>query len=418
MNTHSGNGNFSTSFGIQPFLSCDDFDFKAPEVQTDLSIYGSLPNIYIWNKPFYVGADPDPNWVKMFQGMYTCNTVIDGVMGSKGGTEDYKRAILSEALIHRAFAYFSLVNCYAKQYDEATSSTDPGVPLVLEAKLFVDLTRRPVSEVYAQIINDINTAIPGLPDKQAINFRPNKPSAYALLSKVYLNMRNFSEAERYADLTLAIANDIYDFNDAVAGTSFTFVSQFNDKQVLLRKTSDGQYAAPQLSDDLLGLLEPGDLRDVLFVRNGTNFSPAFTGKGYWSREKYTGADRPAVGLTTTDTWLIKAECAARLGRKDDAVTILNDLRKKRFRPANYVALNPTTANEALQLVVNERRREFFGTGMRWFDQKRFNKDPQLAKTVTRVFNNKTYTLEPNTDKYVFPLAQLLIDQNPEMVQNP
>jgi hypothetical protein len=158
---------------------------------------------------------------------------------------------------------------------------------------------------------------------------------------------------------------------------------------------------------------------VLFVRPGNKFNPAFTGQGFWSRENYAGyPDREAVGLTVNETMLIKAECLARAGKKDEAVAILNQIRKFRFKPADYVDLTAASADEALQLVVNERRREFFGSGMRWFDQRRLNKDPMFVQTVTRVFNGNTYKLEPNSNSYVFPLANLLISQSPEMVQNP
>ena len=64
------------------------------------------------------------------------------------------------------------------------------------------------------------------------------------------------------------------------------------------------------------------------------------------------------------------------------------------------------------------RREFFGSGLRWFDQRRFNKDASLAQTKTRTFVGTTYTLEPNSNGYVFPMANLLIVQNPEIEQNP
>jgi hypothetical protein len=98
--------------------------------------------------------------------------------------------------------------------------------------------------------------------------------------------------------------------------------------------------------------------------------------------------------------------------------MLNTLRKFRFKPADYVDLTASTSEEALGLVINERRLEFFGSGMRWFDQRRLSKDPQLAQTFTRTFNNTTYTLEPNSNGWVFPMANLLISQNPELKQNP
>lgn len=170
---------------------------------------------------------------------------------------------------------------------------------------------------------------------------------------------------------------------------------------------------------MLDLLGTKDLRYRLFVRSGNSFRPAFTGQGFWSRENYSGSpDKSAVGLSVNETWLIKAECLARAGKKDEAVNMLNTLRKLRFLPADYADISAATAAEALQLVVDERRREFFGSGLRWFDQRRLNKDPQFAKTVSRAFNGNTYTLTPNSNNYVFPLANILIAQNPEIEQNP
>lgn len=408
-----------SAFGSAPLVSCDDVEFTAPEIQNNIKANVVQTATYTWRKPFYTDLMQDNDWNFLYAGMYTYNMVIDGVMDSKGGDQLLKQTILAEALMHRAFTYFNLANLYGKQYDVATAETDPAVPLLLKAVLFVDLKRASVKQVYEQVMTDIRTAIPILPLSQDINFRPNKASAYALLSKVYLNMRDFTNATAFADSTLALSNTLYNYNLAVAGSSYIFPSQFDDKQILLRKVPRGSYSAPQLSQEILGLLGTKDLRYQLFVKAGTSFYPSFTGLGFWSREKYSGSpDKPAVGLSVNETWLIKAECLARAGKKDDAVNMLNTLRKLRFLPADYTDLTATTAAEALQLVVDERRREFFGTGLRWFDQRRLNKDPQFAKTVTRSFDGGTYTLEPNSNGYVFPLANILIAQNPEMEQNP
>lgn len=408
------------AIGLAPILGCDDADLVAPEIQNALRTNNIQSAMYTWGKPFYIDLQTDNDWNALYAAMYTYNVVINGVMESKGGDLPYKNTILGEALVHRAFTYFMLANMYGKQYDAATADQDPAVPILVKPTLFVDLTRASVKTVYDQVLNDIRQAIPLLPVKQDINFRPNKAAAYALLSKVYLNMRDFTNAEAFADSTLALASNLNDYNTAVATTPYVFPTQFNDKQVLLRKISRQIYGALQLSQSLLDLLGTKDLRYVLFTKTGNNFYPAFTtGLGFWSREKYSGGnDKPAVGLTVNDTWLIKAECLARAGKKDEAVTMLNTLRKLRFRPADYVDLTATSTEEALQFVIDERRREFFGSGLRWFDQRRLNKDPQFAKTVTRTFNGNTYKLEPDGNGYVFPLANLLISQNPEMVQNP
>jgi hypothetical protein len=409
------------AYGLAPQMGCDDVDLFAPEIQNNFKTNLIQSAMYTWRKPFYTNLNDDYDWNYLYAAIYTFNMVIDGVMDSKGGDPVLKQTILAEALMHRAFNYFNLANLYGKQYDGATAETDPAVPVLLKAALFVNLKRAAVKQVYEQVMTDIRAALPMLPVQQDINFKPSKAAAYALLSKVYLNMRDFPNAAAFADSTLALSNTLYDYNVAVSGSSYIFPSQLEDKQILLRKGARQVVNTPQLSQSLLDLLGTKDLRYKLFVRPGTAFYPVFVGSGFWYRGNYANVpapDKTAVGLSVNETWLIKAECLARAGKTADAVDMLNTLRKFRFLPADYADLTAATPAEALQLVVDERRREFFGSGLRWFDQRRLNKDPQFAKTVTRVFNGVTYTLEPNSNGYVFPLANVLISQNPEMVQNP
>jgi hypothetical protein len=116
--------------------------------------------------------------------------------------------------------------------------------------------------------------------------------------------------------------------------------------------------------------------------------------------------------------LVKAECAARADDAGTAVDLLNKLRIKRFQTADYVALTAVDAPDALVKVVNERKRELFGRGFRWFDQKRLNKDVAFAASVTRTLNNVTYTLDPGSNRYLYPIGDKYILLNPELVQNP
>jgi len=409
---------FQKAIGLSPVLCSDDIDLTAQVIQDRIITNIIQQTMYTWGKPFYLDRNTDYDWDMLYNTNYYCNVVINGVLDSKNGLPETKNNILGEALIHRAFNFFMLVNMYAKQYDAASADKDPGVPLLTKPVLLGDLTRRSVKDTYDQILADIRQAIPLLPAKSTSNTRPSKAAAYALLSKVYLNMRDFTKAADFADSTLAISSQLYDYNIAAAGATLVFPAQLNDAQILLRKVPRTTFNTPQLSQPLLDLLGTKDLRYVLFARPGDKFYPGFTGLGHWSRSNYAGGDGNAVGLSVNETWLIKAECLARAGKKDEAVTLLNNLRKFRFRPADYADLSAATPDAALQLVVDERRREFFGTGMRWFDQRRLNKDALFAKKVTRVFNNVTYTLEPNGNGYVFPLASILITQNPEIVQNP
>jgi len=411
-------GKTETASGMPAVFSCDDVDFTAPEVANAVKLNTIYTQMYLWRKPFYSTIQDDYDWNNVYAAMYEVNTVIEGVMDSKNGTLAVRQAILGEALVHRAFAYFTLVNLYAKQYDEKTAATDPGIPLLLKAKLFVDLKRNTVKEIYDQILADTKTAIPFLPPTPDNMAKPSKSAAYALLAKTYLYMRSFGNAAAYADSALAIKSTLADYNTYVATSTYTFPTQFNDKEVILRRVPRSTYGAAQLSAGLLSLLSTNDIRYKLFVAPGSKLSPSFTGLGFYPRDKYNSGDKSAVGLTVPDTWLIKAECFARGGDKDNAIKMVNDLRKLRFSAADYADLTATDAADALRIVIEERRREFFGRGTRWFDQRRLNMDAFFAKPVTRTFDGNTYTLQPGSSGYTFPIAPILIAQNPEIEQNP
>ncbi|MBW8682972.1 RagB/SusD family nutrient uptake outer membrane protein [Chitinophaga rhizophila] len=403
------------SFSL-PMYSGDDTRFLDSSKQVAMQdIYA---NAYTWQPQYWSDIQGDVDWERLYKSIYTCNEILNGVMTSERGNDDQKRQLYAEALVNRAYFYWSLVSLYAKQYDAATAAADPGVPLLLTPDLFAPLKRASVSTVYDQIISDLKEAAPALPDLPDYNTRPSKAAAYALLARTYLGMRDFTNAMTYADMTLAIQNDILDLRNYATDIS-AFPYRLDNKEVIISKTATGFYFTSMQADtDLLSLLGSKDLRFTLFIRPGSNFAPAFTGYGFWrhrySRETNVINNGPGVA----EMMLIKAECAARNNDAATAIELLNKLREKRFLAADYTALEVGTAAEALKSVVDERKRELFGTGLRWIDQKRLSKDVAFATTVIRRFKGIEYTLEPNSNRYVYPIGQKYILLNPEIEQNP
>jgi hypothetical protein len=148
----------------------------------------------------------------MYKAMYIINTVITEVMASEGGTDAQKHKAYAEALVHRAFLYYTLVNIYAKQYDPATAKTDPGVPVLLDNKFFTSLKRWPVAAVYDQIVKDLQDALPDLPALPDVVTNPSQAAAFSILSKMYLNKREFPDAKRFADSALKLKSSLIDRN--------------------------------------------------------------------------------------------------------------------------------------------------------------------------------------------------------------
>lgn len=373
-------------------------------------------SVFKWADYIYADTEEDPDWAKLYKVVYICNQVIDGVMTSEGGTEAQKENIYAQAQVHRAFAYLNLVNVFAKQYDSTTASTDNGVPMLLKPDLYASLKRASVQQVYDQIIKDLNEAMLVLPYQQSNKAIASKVGAFGVMARTYLQMGNYDEAKAYADSALQKQNTLLDLNSYITNKT-SYPKKMYNSEVLLFKTLSNYGPVLPLSQHLLDLLGTKDLRYQLFTVPGTSFSwNTFAGRGY-SGYQLT-SDGLYTGPNVPEMMLIKAEGLARGGQYQEAVSLLNDLRKKRFAPADYTDLSASNKEEALQLVIDERQRELFGRGFRWYDQKRLNKEAAFAKTVTRTVKGTTYTLSPNDNHYVFPIANKYIILNPEIEQNP
>lgn len=397
-----------------PMLSSDDINLESNTNLQNL-LTGELQNIYTWAAEYYTSDQGDAGWDQLYNQVYVCNQITANVMGSANGTDAQKQSIYAEARVQRAVAYLTLVNLYARVYNAANAATDPGLPLLLSPDLFVPLNRTSVKQVYDQVILDLTEALPVLPDNPSNSLHPGKAAGYALLARTYLYMQRYSEAADYAARSLSFQHTLLDLKDYADGTKAYPRRLDNPEVILSKKVSKPGYIDLPLSTELMNKLTPEDLRYQLFTRGGNTFQPAFTGRGSY-RDKIFLQDNVTAGISVPEMMLIQAEGLARSGKKDEAMALVNELRRKRFLPAQYTALAAATSEEALHLVIDERRRELFGTGLRWFDQRRLSAEPALAETESRVFKGVTYTLVPG-DRYVYPIPPKNIELNPELTQN-
>lgn len=406
-------------------VASDDVDFKNELQITTLeasTFYSSFINAYKWSDQVFPDGERDYPMEGMYEALYYTNVIITEVMNSKKGTEAEKLAIKGEAQVHRAFIYLMLVNSFGKAYDATTSVTDLGVPIFTTPTVSQDITRATVQEVYNLILSDLNDAVnSGLkPVNSGLNLAfPSKASAYALLARTYLLMRNYPEAKANAEHALALQNRLTNLADFENGT---YPTKRFDPEIILSKSSFNtlQYSPMLLglSDELINSFDTNDLRYVMFTKPIADFDFSLTEGRVYAKETLTFEGRNA-GPTVPEMMLIKAECDARAGSAALAMQTINKLRESRFRTGENVILTATDNNDALLKVLAERRRELMGLGcFRWFDLKRLNKEPQFAKTISHSFKGQTLTLAPNSDRYQLPYAPILFQYAPNLQQNP
>ncbi len=419
--------NFKYTLSYQDIAS-DDIYMSDETQQNAIYETDKFIPIYTWADEIYSQAENDTEMNSVYQVIYNCNVVIDEVMDSKNGTDSEKLAIRAEALVHRADAYLSLVNVYGKPYNSATAATDQGIPLLTTPRVEGSLPRASVEQVYKQIIQDLDDAFEYLPDMPEYNFYPSKCAVYALKARTYLLMGNYSDAKTNAEEALKLQGDLEDLNLYI-GDVVSYPENLQDKEVILAKMpkttfSLSSYSAVDLvlNNDLLNLFDQdNDLRYLYFTRPMSELDVTYSGRVYFKNHLYSNSypkyESRNMGPCVPEMMLIEAECWAREGDGTEAMNLVNKLREYRYARGEDYSLSASTAKEALGYVLQERRRELMCHGLRWMDQRRLMNDPDFpTQTVTRVFQGKTYTLEPGSIRYTFPMGELYLEENPEIGQ--
>ncbi len=344
--------------------------------------------------------------------VYYANLSLDGLKTAPGaGTADYNN-VMGQALFYRAKNFFDILQEYAPVYDSAKAATDLGIVLRLESDITITSARASVKDSYNQVIADATAAIPLLPVTPLYKTRPSKPAAYALLARLYLSVSDYTDAGKYADSCLQLYNTIVDFNTLNYTASYPLVNYNND--VIFhcsQNVGGGSVSFNARVDSLLfKLYDTTDLRRKLFFTINADHTVSVKQTNFYNV--------CFSGLTIEEIYMIKAECSARAGDASGAMNFLNTLLRTRYITGTYVDKTAASADDALQIVLTERRKELLMHGQRWSDLRRLNKDPRFAKTITRVVKGQTYTLQPNSLQYTLPIPDDVISQAPTIIQNP
>lgn len=377
--------------------------------------------LYTFDSEVFGDGESDGLWEYSYNRIYTYNVIIQEVMGSTQATEDHKKQVRAEALMGRAFEYLTLVNAYGKHYDPATAATDPGVPLMLDEDINkTNLQRASVQAVYDQIKKDLDEAAFDLPERPVLNaFRASKPVGYGMLARMYLYMGNYEKALENAKISLEhnsalqsiLPYEVVDVNKWIGRINVPDRAN-NPENIYIRLApyTFGLSSSVYGSEDLIKLYDKEkDMRYLLYFTR--YIDGVDSDYDFWAPFLYTN-----MAMATPEIYLIAAECEARIGKIENAMKYINTLRDNRIK--DNVALTASTKQEALKLVLEERRRELTFVGCtRLIDLKRLNREPEFAKTIIHEVEGVEYKLEPNSPKYILPIPPTVLRFNPNMTPN-
>ena len=372
---------------------------------------------YMWDETadrILLNNADESTYYQLYAAISSCNLIIENVPSATEATDAELAEVIAYAKVIRSLCYFVLANYYADTYDAATAGEKLSVPLITSANINAPSLQVTIQAIYDFIIQGVQEAIgEGLPEQSMTVLHPNLGAAYALLARVYLQMQNYSEALSYANLALGQNDQLYDWN-AYYDEHRSTIENPEDYTGLPTPT-DYSYVenyyfrcgngSPNYTTNELNIpveraerFEEGDARFLsrwkLYSQNQDTYYRG-VGNGYFNWG----------GLTTTEVYLIKAECQAHLAQGGDfteAMNTLNAVRQTRIRPEVYQPLTASTLTEAIELIRRTKDNELIFSIVPFADARRFNQEGTYARTMTKTYEDETYTLRPDSHLWTMP----------------
>lgn len=416
----------------------------------DLTIYSAgrgLDGLYSFNHAPTYGSY-SAFWSKMYKCVLQANTLIRNIEQlEKAGTEEDFSYIKGEALSLRALFYFDLVRLYGLPYNYDKNAY--GVPNVTEP---ISATEQPgratVAENYAQIIDDLTKGAELMSsNKQPRDGYMNYYANIALQAKVKLYMEDYEGSLAAAKEVIESGKySLYKNEDWANSWSKQFDTEsifelgITPEESDLGSSSLGYYLMQYdrmkgaqgwflASDYFLNRLgeDPTDVRWEVMDNDEYYVDYGIERKG--ACYKYMGGvSMPGDGKATitavnikiirlSEVYLIAAEAALHSSAGASAAAdYLNEIRKRApgLAPATAATIND-------DMILDERSKELFGEGNRFFDMIRLNKSIEYNDDFQSVpVSDRPKTIDRTFYKIVLPISQDEINANPTIAkqQNP
>ena len=354
-------------------------------------------------------------WTRFYNYIYQTNAILEGLKQATKISDSTKKQLEGESKFVRAFCHFYLVSIYGD------------IPIINSTDYLINESaeRASVNSVYTFIENDLKDAILLLGSEylNARNLvttervRPNKSTASALLSRVYLYIGKWSEAEieaskvidyksRYS-LATSLNNSFLKNNSEAIWQLFAVYPTYNSHpgaQLILRSTP----TVVALDTNFVKSFRLSDNRKLSWIQSIT-----VSGKTYYYPYKYkVGLNASTITeytmvLRLSEQYLIRAEARAKLNNINGSLADLNQIRIR----AGLTGLSGVSQTPLIDSIQIERKYELFSEfGDRWFNLRRTGSINQIMKNVKG--NNWT-----DTDQ-LYPIPQSEINKNARLKQNP
>lgn len=380
------------------------------------------------------------NWSQFYSVINYCNSVLKYapiVADADPTFSQYQlKGFEAEALFLRSLAYFYLVRAFRD------------VPLMLEASESDDvnffLPTSNSDEVLAQIEADLLSARSGVTEDygsiEANKGRATMSAINSLLADIALWNFEYEACITYVE---AVENSGFEvvpgsqwFDIFYPGNSLESIFEFQFDASLDQNNQIYSFTYFQrnflASSNAVDLLDPSISKEIIrgdgSIRSSDLKIWKYAGAAADGKTVRPGEDALSsnwIVYRMADVLLMKAEALSQLGRYEEALAIVNDLRAKRLMNPLTVSFTPASFED---LILEERARELAFEGKRWFDLLRMGRRNDYARksTLIEIIVEKV----PSTQKlllaikltnpwgWYLPIEADELERNFNLIQNP
>ncbi|WP_159022603.1 RagB/SusD family nutrient uptake outer membrane protein [Formosa sp. L2A11] len=407
-------------------------------------------------------------WPKTYQGIAAANQAISGAE-DVDVDESIKNPVTAQAYFARAFYYFHLVRLFGD------------VPYISEPITDIDaatsISRTPASEVYDNIIADLEFAKTWLPDTQSSRATPSKAAASSYLALVYLTLGEYQKA--YDESTEVIANagtynlaldsnfqNLFDGEAIDNSLEPIFALDYNNFEAednaydqvapmtgirgddrnlgggwsvavptlaVYTTWDEGDYRRAVSLDDRASIngtivdYTDFDISGHEFAKNNPYIAKFMRYPGPFARANARATSLNYSMIRYAEVLLIAAESAVELGNNADALMYVNQVRARARMggdtktgadeeytfPASAVPAD-LTGTVTIDDILEERKLEFAFESIRWYDIVRRQIGDDVFGEDGLEGKKEFFTAED----YLLPLPEDELERNTNLTQNP
>ena len=374
------------------------------------------------NLTFFAGEEIDSRqraYEESWKIVRDCNIVIENM---KDRTSDIARGALSAAYSMKGIVYYNLLREFCQPWSDSKASELPGIPIVDRFGINDKPTRGTIRQTYDYTKAQFENALALNPTDPKYIFTEWIIKAYE--AKLEFWCQNW-------DRGISLCEDVI----AHCGISLTPISeyagminaQYDTKgEVLVRSHINNSseldwyfsytksyLASRPASARLIKLFGENPEKDV---RYAASFD-----------KKRMNAKTPECKVRLSEVVLMLSEAYYHKGDNASALKWLNELRRNRIEEATDLTMTSlpevregdrivvdcqgNTVTPLLQAIFDERRKELYMEGDRWYELKRNGRPEWWVISNGLKYTTKEYL-------YTSPISKSDVDLNPGLEQNP